>query len=799
MMGPETPMAKARGEKSSLMQPTPFALLIHPFGAELKEWQKGVVVECGPAWSRDAIDVAVARGPHPSAMLPEAIQLVHEEVAYQIEAGFSELVMWEDIEGDLPDCFKISPAAVIPQANRRGRLLLDLSFKVRRPPQKNQRRRRMGEVLAESVNDLTTQNSPSAPVKEIGRVLRRLFQFIAETPEGEEVLLAKVDLSDGFWRIIVDPKQRWNFCYVMPDPPGAPTRIVVPSALQMGWQESPGYFCTATETGRDIVSWLIAENIQLPAHPFEHFMIPPDPESEVEDKDSMKPREVTDGLEAEPDAAEGEERVFVKVFVDDYILALVENKQRTLLRRVARATLFGIHSIFPPPTMTGHTGGKDPISEKKLEKGDARFLIDKEILGFLLDGRARTVQLPRKKADHIIQEITRILKKTSVPIKRYLSVIGKIRHAAQIIPVAKGLMSPLNAALRGDPKHVGLGKKSLARAALRDLKDIIGSLAERPTHVSELVVYPPVAEGLVDASSLGAGGVWFGENFEPTVWRVEFPQDIVQLYKDGTLTNSDLEMAGVVIQSLILEQLQRMEQTHAVTHSDNTPATSWATKLAARATSPIAGYLIRALAMRQRTTRSAMPVVIYWPGPVNLLADTASRSHTTFHYGPCRGQPSVTDQAFLTLFASTFPLPQNKSWHLVRLEPEMLSNVISTLRGMRLPMQQWMANPALGTGLIGKSIAPTPASTTASSKNNSPPEDSTYSWLLLPESVRELLDERKQSRAKSFPMPYDMSPTPSFWPDIQTPDARQAPRTSTWQYLGSSSATGTPTQQQNHK
>lgn len=166
---------------------------------------------------------------------------------------------------------------------------------------------------------------------------------------------------------------------------------------------------------------------------------------------------------------------------------------------------------------------------------------------------------------------------------------------------------------------------------------------------------------------------------------------------------------------------------------------------------------------------------------------------------PVPGQPSVTDQAFLTLFASTFPLPQNKSWHLVRLEPEMLSNVISTLRGMRLPMQQWMANPALGTGLIGKSIAPTPASTTASSKNNSPPEDSTYSWLLLPESVRELLDERKQSRAKSFPMPYDMSPTPSFWPDIQTPDARQAPRTSTWQYLGSSSATGTPTQQQNHK
>jgi hypothetical protein len=788
MMGSKTPMAKTKGEKLSLMQPTPFALMIHPFGAELKRWQKGVVVECGPAWSREAIDAAVARGPHPSAMLPGAIQLVHEEVEYQVQAGFSEVMLWEDIKNDLPECFKVSPAAVIPQANRRGRLLLDLSFKVRRPPQKNQPRRKMGDVLAESVNDLTTQESPSAPVKEIGRVLRRLFQFIAETPESDEILLAKVDLSDGFWRIIVDPKQRWNFCYIMPDPKGAPIRVVVPSALQMGWQESPGYFCTATETGRDIVEWLVAEKIQLPAHPFEHFMLPlpnADDEGRTHEGDGTMPPN-TDANEGASRAEAGhqttagdEERVFVKVFVDDYILALAENTQRTLLRRVARATLFGIHSIFPPPSMTGHSGGKDPISEKKLEKGDARFLIHKEILGFLMNGRARTVQLPQKKADHIINEIRRILRKKSVPLKQYMSVIGKIRHAAQIVPVAKGLMSPLNAALQGQPKHVGLGKKSLVRAALLDLITIISSLAERPTHVSELVVYPPVAEGCVDASSLGAGGVWFGENFEPTVWRVEFPKDIVALYKVGTLTNSDLEMAGVLIQNLILEQLQAMERTHSVTHSDNTPATSWATKLAARAASPVAGFLIRALAMRQRTTKSAMPVVLYWPGVVNILADTASRSYTTFHYGPCRGEDSSTDQAFLTLFASTFPLPQNKSWHLVQLEPVMLSHVISTLRGKRLQMRQWTASPAFGIGRIGSSTAAPTDSMTTSCSNNLQPPASTYSWLSLPESVQALLEDKTKSRAKSSPLPYDTSPTPSFWPDIQIPDAHPVPLTST--------------------
>jgi hypothetical protein len=60
--------------------------------------------------------------------------------------------------------------------------------------------------------------------------------------------------------------------------------------------------------------------------------------------------------------------------------ALVENDSRTLLRRVARATLHAIHAIFPPPVVSRHVGGKDPISRKKLEKGDARFDIEKEIL-----------------------------------------------------------------------------------------------------------------------------------------------------------------------------------------------------------------------------------------------------------------------------------------------------------------------------------------------------------------------------------------------------------------------------------
>jgi hypothetical protein len=140
------------------------------------------------------------------------------------------------------------PSRGNPHTGRRGRIILDLSFAVRLE-QKLIGQRKPGAILQDAVNDTTVPLAPKKPVREIGKVLPRLFDFMASAPAGQEILLSKVDLSEGFWRIIVEEAARRNFCYVMPDPPGSPIRIGIPSALQMGWMESPPYFCTATETG----------------------------------------------------------------------------------------------------------------------------------------------------------------------------------------------------------------------------------------------------------------------------------------------------------------------------------------------------------------------------------------------------------------------------------------------------------------------------------------------------------------------------------------------------------------------
>jgi hypothetical protein len=83
---------------------------------------------------------------------------------------------------------------------------------------------------------------------------------------------------------------------------------------------------------------------------------------------------------------------------------VVEDATGTLLKRTARATLHAIHSVFPTPEATGTPDAKDPISEEKLAKGDARWDTQKEILGYRLDGIHRTIQLPPDRADLLLNE-----------------------------------------------------------------------------------------------------------------------------------------------------------------------------------------------------------------------------------------------------------------------------------------------------------------------------------------------------------------------------------------------------------
>jgi hypothetical protein len=79
------------------MRPADWILNKHPFMTTLVEWAKGVPVDCGESWTLEAISLAVDRGPHSSALTPEARGLIADEVDYQVKAGFTEIMDWTTI------------------------------------------------------------------------------------------------------------------------------------------------------------------------------------------------------------------------------------------------------------------------------------------------------------------------------------------------------------------------------------------------------------------------------------------------------------------------------------------------------------------------------------------------------------------------------------------------------------------------------------------------------------------------------------------------------------------------------
>ena len=104
---------------------------------------------------------AVARGPHRSALSPEAIAHFKAEATEKVRTKQTCLVRWDDIKDNPPKELKISPIAAIPHKSKDFRSILDLSFRLRLAN---------GGVLA-SVNDTTEKTAPAGAINQIGECL----------------------------------------------------------------------------------------------------------------------------------------------------------------------------------------------------------------------------------------------------------------------------------------------------------------------------------------------------------------------------------------------------------------------------------------------------------------------------------------------------------------------------------------------------------------------------------------------------------------------------------------------------
>jgi hypothetical protein len=608
--------------------------LHHPAAGHLLAYATGgCPTNTGRNWTLQEMEAAIRRGPHVSAMEPPAMAQLAKEIAEKVENNQARVVLWDDIRKSPPPNLKISPVAMIPHKSRGYRAILDLSFRLRLST---------GQHVP-SVNESTTLTAPRGAIDQLGHTLSRIIHAFAETDPDAAIFMAKFDIKDGFWRLDCAAGEEWNFAYVMPQAPEEPVKLVVPNSLQMGWVESPAYFCVASETARDVAAWHAERPIgELPAHKFLH--------KAMEGEDVQQ-------LALPPTCTPF--RYFLDVYVDDFIqLAIPTSRQQ--LEHITNAVLTGIHEIFPAHPQPEH----DPISYKKLLKGEGTWRLNKDLLGFTFNGAPgeQTMQLEAPKQEFLLAILHKWLRasrraRMGIPFAEFESVTQKIRHAFMAIPSGRGLLTPCNSVISVRPPAVFLHHNKSLRQTLEDCRTLLREASISPTPCRELVMGAPGFVGIKDASLHGVGGIIVGHRkaCRPTVFRLEWPPDIKQAVRQtnsrrgGYLTNSDLEMAGLLFLWLVMEDVCDITPgTHIALFSDNSPTVSWVRRLASRG-SRVAGHLIRALALRLKV-RQVSPLTPSTSQERPTHLQTSHHGHSEVNRGGTAQQMRHFLQCLITCF-----------------------------------------------------------------------------------------------------------------------------------------------------
>ena len=747
----EKELKTAIGKIRSLVLPRMEALE-HAAAALIQAYAKdGCPTDCGPNWTREHIEAAIKKGPHSSATEFEALKALHEETKEKVKNGYAKVIRYGDIINNLPEKLKISPVAMIPHKSRAFRTILDLSFRLRH----------LGKLM-ESVNSATVKQAPAESMVQLGNCVQRLIALLADNYDPTKPFkFAKLDIKDGFWRLATNNADAWNFCYVLPQFEEVEnvedTLLVVPNCLQMGWCESPPFFCAASETARDVIEALLQE-VNLPKHPFE---------------DSMLNEATASSADLRLQATASYLNL-IEVFVDDFIGA-TNNTSPEHLEHFSRAMLFGVHSVFPPPAITGHQG-EDPISQKKLSQGEGTWRHTKEILGWLVDGAAFTIQLLPDKCTTMAKLIKKLCKQSHCTLHTFQELAGKLQHASFGIPGGKGLFSPIYRALQTKTETVTL--TPYLKSALRDWRTLVQHLGKNPTPVQLLVSTYPNYIQYTDACKLGAGGV-ITPGLDPMqhwVWQFEWPADIQKelvtgTNKTGKLTINDLELAGLVLGWLVLEGVCKdLVFKHIGMFCDNTSSVAWAHR-GSTSTSLPAARLLRFLALRQRARQASSLLPLHIAGEDNQMADIPSRAFKN-------GKFFEAHADLVTYFNLHFPLPQNLSWREFKVPAKWASRVTSCLRGEQLQMESLLKLPKLGKsiGSIGQSTAI--SAPQIHILTSSPPVKERCSSQPLPPgygpglTVEEIKSAFKRSRKRSRP-----SPRPANWLENKVPLHKQRENT----------------------
>ena len=675
------------------------ATLPHPANRLLQHYKvHGAPVKFSTRpWKKATLERALRRGPHRSCL--EHLEFLHEEFIDMITKQQWVVLPYSEVK-DLPG-LRLSPPGVIPQRGRRPRWIVDYSWW--------------------DVNDETLPLAPKEAMQ-FGYALDRILrEILLADPALGPVYLSKLDISDGFYRINLAIEDIPRLGVVFPVKDGEEPLVAFPLVLPMGWANSPPIFSAATETAADLANDAIASSVTAPEHPLDVMAAPMDdpipspPASSGTDSRPATPAATPTSTPTPAPCARLDTPIardpslptcttlaaYIDVFVDDFIALCQGHANR---RRVRRLLLRAVDQIFRPNDFYDSQFRREPVSIKKLKQGDVSWNTVKTVLGWIINTSSMTIELPEHRAERLAEILASIpTSQKRIAVRKWHKILGELRSMSLALPGARNMFSQMQLAL-SDVKKTRVALTKGVHQALNDFRWMHKNITSRPTRIAEVVPLSASAIGDHDASGEGAGGVWFPHEslhprqppaqlppHAPLLWRFRWPSDIINsLVTDsnpnGTITNSDLELAGGLLHLEALCQHFDVRERTVLSRTDNLATLFWQRKGSAT-TANAPAHLLRLFGIHQRYHRY-VPRHDYISGASNPMADDASR---LFH---------LSDTNFLSHFNSTFS--QVPSFHYAHLLPQVTSSVISALRRKTSKAESLLVEPPPPT-LIGKS------------------------------------------------------------------------------------------------
>ena len=333
------------------------------------------------------------------------------------------------------------------------------------------------------------------------RFCQRIWNLRIEYPD-DIIYLYKDDIVSAFRRGKYNPAIAMAYAYVYKD------WLCIPLGALFGPRDSPGWFCMLSEI-RAFASTNLQE-LQECSHPLSDSVQFDD----IEDHPLAKA--ISDSLNQGIDKS----RSTHYTFVDDTLMAEIKDH----IRLSAAASILSAEIIF----------GKEPdvdapVSKEKFMKLYSNYC---DCLGIDVDGQKLLVIYPfnkRKALCSLTQNlISNIDNNERVLVKEVATALGKLRHAAQILPAGNFLCFHLQESLNKHLQSCGVlegwrrnkklylykGAKWALRLIHQCLLDEHNPVWTRPLGL--LIPRDPHGTPYSDASTTGLGGFCYALHFQ---WR----------------------------------------------------------------------------------------------------------------------------------------------------------------------------------------------------------------------------------------------------------------------------------------